>query len=162
MIFVTGAAGFVGRHLVERLLEAGYPVRVLVSPRKANALPKWASHPNVEIVVGVLSDEETLYRALIGVHVVFHLASAQWWGRRRDLERVELVGDAIPRGGGPRGARRADHRAQSSRRVSVERIHAAQRERAGRGSGEGQWACVRSCAPAWFTARTMRSSIISR
>ncbi|KXK51472.1 MAG: NAD-dependent epimerase/dehydratase family protein [Chloroflexi bacterium OLB13] len=92
MIFVTGAAGFVGRHLVERLLEAGYPVRVLVSPRKANALPKWASHPNVEIVVGVLSDEETLYRALIGVHVVFHLASAQWWGRRRNLERVELVG----------------------------------------------------------------------
>ncbi|MBK9122958.1 MAG: NAD(P)H-binding protein [Chloroflexi bacterium] len=92
MIFVTGAAGFVGRHLVERLLEAGYPVRVLVSARKARSLPEWSSHPNVEIVTGVLSDEETLYRALTGVHVVFHLDSAQWWGRRRNLERVELVG----------------------------------------------------------------------
>jgi NADH dehydrogenase len=27
-----------------------------------------------------------------GVHVIIHLANAQWWGRARDLERVELVG----------------------------------------------------------------------
>lgn len=92
MILVTGAAGFIGRHLVERLVEAGYPVRVLVSARKARNLPQWASHPSVEVVTGSLNDEETLYRALTGVHVVYHLDSAQWWGRRRNLERVELVG----------------------------------------------------------------------
>jgi len=27
-----------------------------------------------------------------GVHTVFHLASAQWWGTRRDLERVDVQG----------------------------------------------------------------------
>lgn len=92
MIFVTGAAGFIGRHLVERLLDAGHPVRALLPPRKAKRPPAWAQHPGVEIVAGSLSDDELLYKALTGVHVVYHLESAQWWGRKRSLERVEMVG----------------------------------------------------------------------
>lgn len=92
MIFVTGAAGFVGRHLVERLLDEGHSVRVMVTPRAARRLPLWTAHENVEVVVGLLSDDEALYKALTDVHVIFHLENAQWWGRRRNLERVEMVG----------------------------------------------------------------------
>lgn len=92
MILVTGAAGFIGRHLVERLLEAGHPVRALLPPRKSKRLPAWAQHPNVEIITGRLSDDELMYKALTGVHVIYHLESAQWWGRKRALERVEMVG----------------------------------------------------------------------
>jgi NADH dehydrogenase len=89
---VTGASGFIGRHLVQALLDDGQTVRVWLPPRRARRLPPWAAHENVEIVIGLLSDDEALYRALSGVHVIYHLENAQWWGRRRNLERVELVG----------------------------------------------------------------------
>jgi NADH dehydrogenase len=93
MILVTGAAGLIGRHLVAGLIAARQPVRVLLPPdfskARINKLP-W--HESVEIVIGTLYDADALHQALIDVNTVYHLASAQWWGRRRDLERVDLVG----------------------------------------------------------------------
>ena len=89
MILVTGATGFLGRHLVERLLAGNYPVRVLIPEPKVEHLP-WEGTP--EIVVGSILDEEALFRAATGAHVIIHLENAQWWGSPRDLERVELVG----------------------------------------------------------------------
>ncbi len=89
MILVTGATGFIGRHLVARLLAEGKQVRCLVPEQKADNLP-WENPP--EIVVGNVLDEETLFKAVTGVHVVIHLENALWWGRVRDLERVELAG----------------------------------------------------------------------
>jgi len=41
---------------------------------------------------GSIQDADSLHQAMVGVHTVYHLASAQWWGRRRDLERVDLQG----------------------------------------------------------------------
>jgi len=89
MILITGGSGFIGRHLVERLLADGRPVRCLVSERLAKQ-PPWPQMP--EMIVGTLLDEEALFHAVTGVHTVIHLENAQWWGRMRDLERVELVG----------------------------------------------------------------------
>jgi len=94
MIFVTGAAGFIGRALVQKLLDEGQSVRVVLSPRllKRRRQPSWMGHDRLEVVSGLLTDAEVLYRALTGVDVIFHLENAQWWGRPRNLERVELVG----------------------------------------------------------------------
>ena len=89
MILVTGATGFIGRHLVERLLADGQRVRCLVAPDQVERA-HWDLMP--EIVVGHVLDEEALFRAVTGVHAIIHLENAQWWGRPRDLERVELVG----------------------------------------------------------------------
>ncbi len=89
MILVTGATGFVGRHLVTRLMAEGYRVRCLIPAGQSDQLP-WENLP--EIIEGNVFDEEVLFRAVSGVHVIFHLANAQWWGRPRDLERIELVG----------------------------------------------------------------------
>jgi len=93
MILVTGATGLVGRHLVAGLVAAGLPVRVLLPPEWTPArIHKLAWHEAVEIVTGDLYDPDALHQALINVDTVYHLASAQWWGRRRDLERVDLLG----------------------------------------------------------------------
>lgn len=89
MILVTGSTGFIGRHLVARLIEEGKPVRVLLPEYKLKNLP-WENPP--EIVVGSILSEEALFRAVSGVHTIIHLENAQWWGRQRDLERIEVAG----------------------------------------------------------------------
>jgi uncharacterized protein YbjT (DUF2867 family) len=93
MILITGATGFIGKNLVARLLAADQPVRVIVSPTRlhgahAQTLP-WLG--TAEVVPGMLTDADVLHRALVDVHTVFHLAGAQWWGRRRDLQHVDVL-----------------------------------------------------------------------
>jgi NADH dehydrogenase len=89
MILVTGGTGFVGRHLVSALLAEGRPVRLLLNAERAAKLP-WPEPP--EVVIGSILDEEALFRAATGAHVIIHLENALWWGRARDLERIELAG----------------------------------------------------------------------
>jgi uncharacterized protein YbjT (DUF2867 family) len=89
MILITGSTGFIGRHLVKRLMSEGRLVRCLVSPEMD---PSWDAPRQPEVVHGTLADEEILFQAVTGVHTIIHLASAQWWGNQRDLERIELYG----------------------------------------------------------------------
>lgn len=89
MILVTGGTGFIGRHVVACLVSKGYRVRLLLPEHRARKL-NWDNPP--EIVYGSILDEEALFKAATGAHVVIHLENAQWWGRRRDLERIELAG----------------------------------------------------------------------
>lgn len=70
MILVTGAAGFIGRHLVEALKLDGYPVRCLVRTKaKANLF-----QPPVETCIGDLLASSTLAQILRDTNWVFHLA----------------------------------------------------------------------------------------
>lgn len=98
MILVIGAVGFIGRHLVAQLLTAGQPVRVLLPPniaaryrRRGRRLP-WADAGDADVFEGSIFHGETLFQSMQGVHTVIHLASAQWWGNRQDLEQIDLVG----------------------------------------------------------------------
>ncbi len=93
MILITGATGLVGRHLVQRMMNESLPMRCLLPERRQRRLPWDAGNPQApEIVTGSVTDEEEFFRAVTGCHVVIHLENAMWWGRRRDLEHVELTG----------------------------------------------------------------------
>jgi len=70
-VFVTGASGFIGTHLVEHLLRQGCEVRCLIRPTTP------ATHllrPNLIRVSGTLTAPESYRRALAGCDTVFHLA----------------------------------------------------------------------------------------
>ncbi len=96
MILVTGATGLIGRHLVRRLMQEGLPTRCLLPERLLRALPWDGSHAHApELVSGSVLEEETLFRAVTGCHVVIHLSSAQWWGRRGDLNQIEIEGTRV-------------------------------------------------------------------
>ena len=109
MILVTGASGLVGRQLVPRLHAEGLPVRAYVLPARGERPPRMDWPDEVEVVAGRLDDAQSLYRAMQGVHTVIHRASAQWWGTRHDLRRVDIEG-ATPDCRCPLSAHRAlDH-----------------------------------------------------
>jgi nucleoside-diphosphate-sugar epimerase len=74
-ILITGGAGFIGSHLVERL-SVKNRVRVLDTLRR-DALRPAGLHerPNVELVVGDVMDRASVDRAVDGTDVVIHLAS---------------------------------------------------------------------------------------
>ena len=75
LCLVTGGAGFIGSHIVRRLLEQGHRVRVLddLSTGKAANLHEVAAQ--VEFVEGDIRDVPTVERAMRNVEVVFHLAA---------------------------------------------------------------------------------------
>lgn len=93
MILITGATGYIGRHLVEQLARDGRRVRCLLSPYQL-AHANWHVDDNMrpEIVEGTVLNEEALFHAMAGVHVIYHLESVQWWGRYHDFERIEVGG----------------------------------------------------------------------
>jgi nucleoside-diphosphate-sugar epimerase/predicted dehydrogenase len=87
--FVTGATGFVGTHLVRRLLSEGKSVRALVRP---NSLHRGRfGGTDVEIVEGDLRDRETLHEAAKGARTIYHLGAAVGGGWK-EHEQVTVEG----------------------------------------------------------------------
>ncbi|MBI2518009.1 MAG: NAD-dependent epimerase/dehydratase family protein [Opitutae bacterium] len=87
-VFITGASGFIGGKLAERLLAAGRPVRALAR-RPLPALEKLGA----EIVLGDLHDDDTLRRGCAGAGTVFHVAGRVGvWGPDEDFFRVNVEG----------------------------------------------------------------------
>ena len=99
LTIVTGGAGFIGSHLVERLVASGQRVRVVERPgADVGHLP-----PGVEVVWADIRDRETLARALRGGRRVYHLAAnPNLWARDR-----RGVRGGQPPGHGQRARRRA-------------------------------------------------------
>lgn len=92
-VLVTGAAGFLGGHLVDMLLERGYEVRALVRPvEDASRLHKLAG---VEVVPGDLTDTESLKHAVQGMQRVYNVAAKTGpWGVEAVYNAVNVWGIA--------------------------------------------------------------------
>jgi nucleoside-diphosphate-sugar epimerase len=91
-VLVTGATGFVGSHLVDRLLECGAAVRCLA--RRTSSL-QYLDTSRVELCYG--DAPEGLERAIQGVDVVFHVAGVTKALDSRDYYRgnVGLTEDLL-------------------------------------------------------------------
>jgi nucleoside-diphosphate-sugar epimerase len=87
-VFVTGASGFIGGQLAERLLAAGRPVRVLAR----RPLPALEKH-GATIIPGDLHDLPALRRGCDGATAVFHVAGRVGvWGPVHEFFRVNVGG----------------------------------------------------------------------
>lgn len=128
-VLVTGGAGFIGSHLVERFLQEGFQVRVLdsldpkVHPRgQAVHIPG-----EVEFIRGDLNDRDVLLAALQGVDVVSHQAAYQDY--MPDFSRflgVNGVGTALM------------YELAVAHRLKIKKIVVASSQAV---YGEGQYAC---------------------
>src|ERR1051325_5411542 len=77
LYFVTGAAGFIGSHLADRLLADGPTVVGYdnLSTGRKLFLESASANPNFRLVKGDLLDRQTLIGAMKGAEFVFHLAA---------------------------------------------------------------------------------------
>jgi NAD dependent epimerase/dehydratase len=77
-VFVTGAGGFIGSHLCEKLLAKGHQVRAFVR-YNGKGMEGWLdaspARDRIEVVAGDVRDYDGIARAMAGCDVVFHLAA---------------------------------------------------------------------------------------
>lgn len=77
-VLVTGADGFIGSHLVESLVKAGYSVRALC---QYNSFSSWGwlddspCRTDIEVVLGDVRDPAQMRLVSEGIDTVFHLAA---------------------------------------------------------------------------------------
>jgi len=103
-ILVTGATGFLGRHVVDALLQQGRKVRLLVRNPKhkvldqfANQFPsKFAGNESIEVLQGDVLDVPSLEEAFAGMEAVIHTAAVVSFARRNKnhMHRVNVQGTA--------------------------------------------------------------------
>ncbi|HJK92477.1 MAG TPA: SDR family oxidoreductase [Polyangiaceae bacterium LLY-WYZ-15_(1-7)] len=116
-VCVTGASGFIGSWIVERLLARGYRVRGTVrDPKKARSVDHLKALPGaaerLELVAAELQDPASLEAAVVGCEVVMHTASP--YVLTVDDPQRDLVDPAVE---GTRNALAACRKAGSVKRV---------------------------------------------
>ena len=70
-ILVTGATGFIGSHVAEKLLQKGYDVRCII--RKTSNL-RWLEGKKFDLIEASLADKKELERATVDVDYIYHIA----------------------------------------------------------------------------------------
>ena len=77
-ILVTGAGGFIGSHLTERLVQEGYDVRAFI---RYNSQGRWGwlegspYKDQIEVYMGDIRDLDSVRDAVKGIDIIFHLAA---------------------------------------------------------------------------------------
>ena len=90
-VFVTGGTGFVGAHIVRKLVERGDRVSVLVRPTSNTSL---LDGLDVELVTGDITDADSLVSPIESAEEVYHAAADyRLWARNpREIFRSNVDG----------------------------------------------------------------------
>ncbi len=95
LYLVTGASGFLGEHLSERILDLGGRVRAFCR-NEGKLITLKQKHPSIEIYTGDVSDWFEIKQAMDGVDAVFHLAASKHVGLAetftRECTKTNVVG----------------------------------------------------------------------
>ena len=88
--FVTGGSGFIGGHLIRRLVRDGWTVKALARSESSAAKVR---ELGTESVAGDLDDVAAMTEGARGCEYAFHAAAALGeWGRREDFVRGNVTG----------------------------------------------------------------------
>ncbi len=90
-VLVTGATGFVGSHIVRKLLNLGHQVRIL---RRKTSSVKMVEGLAVETAIGDVTDRDSVFEAVKGCEAVFHVAGhvSFWKGNNALQKRINVDG----------------------------------------------------------------------
>ena len=88
-VLVTGATGFVGSHLVDRLLEQRRSVRCLV---RTSSNLRYVKDPQIELAYGGLDASTDWDETLENVEIVYHVAGTTFARRAKDYFTVNHKG----------------------------------------------------------------------
>ncbi|MBV8117817.1 MAG: NAD-dependent epimerase/dehydratase family protein, partial [Candidatus Eremiobacteraeota bacterium] len=94
-VFLTGATGFVGSHVLRALLDAGYPVRALVRDAQfSQKMPPLPSDERLELVPGDLRSVGAFARTLEGCRYLVHTAAVYSFAPRdrANIAAVNIAG----------------------------------------------------------------------
>jgi nucleoside-diphosphate-sugar epimerase len=92
-VLVTGAAGFLGGHVIDALRARGTAVRALVLPSEPEASVARLAAVGAEVVRGDLRDRDSVAAAVRGVRAVINSAGRTGpWGPRSEYEAVNVRG----------------------------------------------------------------------
>jgi 2-alkyl-3-oxoalkanoate reductase len=107
-VLVTGAAGFLGSHVTDLLLESGERPRLLVRPGER---PRMSAGAVLDVHRGDIGDRAALEPALSGVDRVLHCAARTGpWGPEAEYERTNVRGlETLVRAAMAAGVRRLVH-----------------------------------------------------
>ncbi|MDQ7818391.1 MAG: NAD-dependent epimerase/dehydratase family protein [Melioribacteraceae bacterium] len=73
-VLVTGGAGFIGSHLVERLLKDGHEVSVIDSLKRGNKIPKEVLS-NIRLEVCDVRERKKVFEVSKNCNIIYHLAA---------------------------------------------------------------------------------------
>lgn len=87
-VLVLGSTNLIGNHVLRAAVKAGWETAAYLRPSRRKGLPAALEGIETEIILGELTNEEALRKAMLGRDLVFHAAGYTPPNRFRPLQRL--------------------------------------------------------------------------